>query len=167
MIMTISLFSNELSAQVSLSVNIGTPRYYYLPNIEAYYDIPSSMYLYFFGGRWVHARVLPSSFGYYDFDNSPRIVIRDYRGSRPYNYYKVHRSNFPKGYSGSPDRNYWSAKEYKGQKKNSMNSGKNMNSGNKFRKMDNNYNQGNGNKGNGGGMKGNSKGSGHGKGNKK
>jgi len=169
MIMAITLFSNELSAQVSLSVNIGTPRYYYLQDIGAYYDIQASMYIHLFGGRWLRSRSLPESYGHFDFNNSHRVIIQDYRGNRPYYYYKVHKANFPKGHYRNSEHNYWSVREHKAKMNNNNNSGKeyrregnnNNNSGKEYRRNDNN------NKGNGGKMNGNSKGSGHGKGNKK
>ena len=66
------LFLRSISAkaQVSVSVNIGTPpmwgpvgytevRYYYLPAVEAYYDVESSMFIYYNGGVWVHRTYLP------------------------------------------------------------------------------------------------------------
>ncbi|MCX6257443.1 MAG: hypothetical protein NTW49_06045 [Bacteroidia bacterium] len=48
------LFAGTVQAQVSVNLNIGTPpmwgpagnnevRYYYLPDVEAYYDVQSSM----------------------------------------------------------------------------------------------------------------------------
>jgi len=50
-----------VQAQVSVSVNIGSPppwgpagytevRYYYLPDVEAYYDVQTSMFIYYGGG---------------------------------------------------------------------------------------------------------------------
>jgi hypothetical protein len=40
LIMTVSLFSNVMISQVSVDINIGVPapRYYYLQDIESYYD---------------------------------------------------------------------------------------------------------------------------------
>ena len=160
LIIIVSLFSNVLVAQVSVNVNIGTPRYYYLQDIEAYYDIPSSMYIYLSGSRWVHARVLPASFGHYDFENGHKVIIRDYRGSRPYSYFNVHRARFPKGHYGSPDQNYWSYKEHRGQGQKYKEQGK------EYRKENKNFNRGNGNQGNGRGN-GKNDGNGHGNGKRK
>jgi hypothetical protein len=171
LIMIVSLFSNSLIAQVSVGINIGVPapRYYYLQDIESYYDNQTSMYIYLSGSRWIHARSLPPSFGYYDFNNSHRVIIRDYNGTRPYNYFRTHKTNFPKGRYISPEKNYWSVKEHKVQ-------------GNKNRVEDNSYRQqmrndskayknegkrnnpGNGNQGNG---RGKGQGNGNGKGHKK
>ena len=124
LIMIVSLFSNILSAQVSVGINIGTQRYYYLQDIESYYDNQTSMYIYLSGGRWIHARNLPASYGHYDLNNGHRIIIRDYRGNQPYNYYQTHRTSFPKGHYGSPDKNYWSYKEHKAPARSNMKPGK-------------------------------------------
>ncbi|MGA2296441.1 MAG: hypothetical protein ABSG15_02720 [FCB group bacterium] len=163
LIMIASLFSSVLLAQVSVGINIGTPRYYYLPDIEAYWDIPSSMYIYMYGGRWIHGRTLPASFGHYDFEHGRRVEIRDYRGSRPYSYFNQHRTNFPKGYHGS--QNYWSPK---GQKTNRNNGndkhvGNAKGRGNSFGKVVS-HGGGNGHGNGGGGGHGNGGGGGHGNG---
>jgi len=67
----IALFlSSATKAQLAVSINIGAPpqwgpdgyseaRYYYLPDVEAYYDIQSSMFIYDAGGVWVHRTYLP------------------------------------------------------------------------------------------------------------
>lgn len=117
LIIIVSLFTGSLKSQVSLGVNIGvpSPRYYYLQDIESYYDNQTSMYIYLSGGRWIHSRSLPASYGNYDLNNSHRVVIRDYNGRRPYNYIREHRVNFPKGRYGEPEKNYWSYKEHRGQ----------------------------------------------------
>jgi hypothetical protein len=158
LIIIASLFSSALLAQVSVNINVGVPRgvkYYYLQDIEAYYDIPASMYIYLSGGRWIRARSLPSSYGHYDFNNGHRVEIRDYRGSRPYSYFNQHRANFPKGNYGQ-EKKYWSAKEYKGQ------GNKNKNQGKEYKNAVKSNNKGHGNNGNG---RGNGKGQGNGRGN--
>jgi hypothetical protein len=119
-IMTASLFSNALVAQVSVGINFGVPagvRYYYLQDIEAYYDVQASMYIYPSGNRWIHARSLPGSYGHYDINNGHRVAINGYRGSRPYSYYNDHRERFPKGHYDNPGNNSWSAKDHRAQQK--------------------------------------------------
>src|SRR5674476_1636167 len=64
-------------AQISVHPNLGTPpqwgpvgysqaRYYYLPDVEAYYDVQSSMFIYMSGGAWVHRAYLPERYRDYD-----------------------------------------------------------------------------------------------------
>ncbi|WP_316633931.1 hypothetical protein [uncultured Flavobacterium sp.] len=102
-------------AQVSVNVNIGTPpawgpvgytdvRYYYLPDLEMYYDINASCYIYFSNGRWLRARTLPRYYRNYDLYNEYKVVLNDYRGDRPYDNYKFHKEKYYKGYKGGPQR---------------------------------------------------------------
>ncbi len=91
------VFASATQAQVSINVNIGARpawgpvvesdvRYYYLPEVEAYYDIPSSMFIYLHDGRWIHRRHLPERYCNYDLHRGRKIVISDYRGNAPYSH---------------------------------------------------------------------------------
>ena len=89
----IILLSFATKAQVSVNVNIGSPplwgpvgyaesRYYYLPDVEAYYDVESSMFIYYGGGVWIHNAYLPGRYRNYDLYNGYKVVITDYRGCK-------------------------------------------------------------------------------------
>ncbi|MEW5675819.1 hypothetical protein ABGT15_05860 [Flavobacterium enshiense] len=110
------LFLMTLSsqAQVSVNVNIGTPpvwgpvgyaetRYYYLPDIEVYYDIPTAMFIYFDGGGWIRAAYLPYRYRHYDLYGAYKVCLHDY-GPNPYVYYKNHRVKYHHGYRGPYQR---------------------------------------------------------------
>ena len=101
--------------QVSVNVNIGTPPmwapvgyasepFYYLPDVEAYYDVRQSQFIYYTGGNWIHARYLPGAYRNYDLYNGYKVVLTDYRGDRPYMYFKDHKQKYYKGYKGSPQK---------------------------------------------------------------
>jgi hypothetical protein len=150
---TIVLFvTTSMHSQVSVNVNIGTPPlwgpsgysnidYYYLPDVQAYYDIRASQFIYFGTGNWVRSRYLPGRYRNYDLYNGYKVVLNDYHGKTPYTNYKQHKVKYYKGYKGQPQRSI-------GQRKNN----------------NNNYSKaGNGNhkKGNAGGGNGSN---GHGKG---
>jgi hypothetical protein len=107
--------SSTIHAQVSVSVNIGTapswgPQgysdvdYYYLPDVEAYYDIRATQFIYFNGGRWTRSRYLPGQYRNYDLYNGYKVVLNDYHGSRPYSNYRNDRVRYYKGYHGKPQR---------------------------------------------------------------
>lgn len=94
------------NAQVSVSVNIGTPawgptvtteRYYYMPDIETYYDIHSREYIYVNNGYWVRQRTLPVAYRDYDFYRGRTVIINDYRGAAPYVHYTTHKVKYAKG----------------------------------------------------------------------
>ena len=103
--------SSVLLSQVSVNVNIGTApqwgpigyndaRYYYLPDVEAYYDVHSSMFIYYAGGVWLHRTYLPSHHRHYDLYNGYKVVMTDYRGEKPYIHFKEYKIKYKKGYRG-------------------------------------------------------------------
>ncbi|MEN2398946.1 hypothetical protein GKZ90_0004125 [Flavobacterium sp. MC2016-06] len=103
-------------AQVSINVNIGTPpswgpqgnddsRYYYLPDIDVYYDVNQSQYIYENNGKWIRDKRLPANCRQYDLYSGYKVVLNDYKGDSPYAYHKKHRANYPKGYQGKPQKN--------------------------------------------------------------
>lgn len=109
------VIAGTLNAQVSLSVNLGSPpqwgpvgysdaRYYYLPDVEAYYDVQSSMFIYYNLGSWVHRRSLPTRYRNYDLYSGYKVVMSDYRGNTPYKQFKQHKSQYARGYHGQDQR---------------------------------------------------------------
>ena len=110
--MILLVSTNTMQAQVSVNVNIGSPPawgpvgyssvdYYYLPDIEAYYDIRASQFIYFGRGKWIRSRNLPYHYRNYNLYNGYKVVLNDYHGSRPYNHFKSHKVKYYKGYKGN------------------------------------------------------------------
>ncbi|MBO2013120.1 hypothetical protein [Hymenobacter negativus] len=94
-------------AQVGVNINIGVPawgpqvpygtQYYYIPEIDGYYDLYNQQYIVYQDGYWVP---LPELYGYDPYQFHPVIV--DYRGAQPWSrvaYYRQH-------YAYQPYRNY-------------------------------------------------------------
>jgi hypothetical protein len=109
------LFAIEVQAQVGVTVNMGSPpawgpagyttvSYYYLPDVEAFYDVPSSMFIYYTGGIWVHKANLPARFSNYDLYGGYKVVMTDYHGKTPYTYFKEYKIKYAKGYHGQPQK---------------------------------------------------------------
>jgi hypothetical protein len=103
--------AGSANAQVSVNINIGSPpawgpsgyaetEYYYLPDVQAYYDIRASQFIYFGSGNWVRSRYLPRQYRNYDLYNGYKVVLNDYHGRTPYIYFKNHKSKYYKGYKG-------------------------------------------------------------------
>lgn len=76
------------SAQVSVSlgVNIGSQpdwgpvgydyaNYYYMPDIDTYYDVPAHQYVYLDNNVWVHRAYLPVRYRSYNLYNGYKVVI--------------------------------------------------------------------------------------------
>lgn len=102
-------FSNAQSAVLNLGAPkwgapVTTERYYYIPDIETYYDIPSHEYIYVRQGNWVRARALPEAHRNYDLYGGRKVVITDYRGNAPYTFYNVHRVKYVKAYRPAPKK---------------------------------------------------------------
>lgn len=102
-------------AQLSVNINFGTPpqwgpvgytevRYYYLPAVEAYYDVQTSMFIYSSGGVWLHRHSLPTRYRNYDLYNGYKVVMPDYRGDTPYVHFTEHRTKYNRNYRSIPQR---------------------------------------------------------------
>ena len=82
------LVAPQARAQVRMNVNVGAPawgpqvpygtQYYYIPEIDGYYDLYAQQYLVFDGGYWVP---LPQLYGYDPYQFHP--VVLQYRGREP------------------------------------------------------------------------------------
>ncbi|PKB18415.1 hypothetical protein [Flavobacterium sp. 5] len=125
------LSASSVQSQVSVNVNIGTPppvvvasprvvvasppewgpvgydnmEYYYLPDIQVYYDIRLSQYIYFGNGSWIRSSRLPSYCRNYNLYNGYKVVLNDYHGNAPYVYFNAHKVKYYKGYKGKPQKN--------------------------------------------------------------
>lgn len=107
---------SSAQAQISVHLNLGIApdwgpsgysdvRYYYLPDVEAYYDIPSSMFIYYNGVAWIHRSYLPTRYRNYDLYHGYKVPMSDYRGNTPYSKFRQHRVQYAKGYRGPEQRN--------------------------------------------------------------
>ena len=99
-------------------------RYYYLPDIETYYDMSRRNFIYLYNGIWLYSRELPSMYRNYDLYNSYGVALstgvyepwryhQQYVTSYPRYYYRnVYRDSNIRGYNenekkpiySSPDR---------------------------------------------------------------
>ena len=81
-------FSYNAKAQVSVHVNIGVQpvwgptgydyvNYYYIPDIDAYYDVPNRRYTYFEDGRWITRAYLPPRYHDFDLYGAHKVVINE------------------------------------------------------------------------------------------
>ncbi|WP_412463959.1 hypothetical protein [Flavobacterium mekongense] len=102
---TLLVLAVKTQAQVSVNINVGTPpawapnapvevHYYYLPDIEVYYDVPARRYIYLRNGRWFRSAALPPHYRGYDLYRGRTIYLTDYRGNRPYSYFKTHKVKY-------------------------------------------------------------------------
>lgn len=115
--------ASPVLAQISINLNIGSPpkwgpvgytdvQYYYLPDVEAYYDVPSSMFIYYDRGAWIHRAYLPGRYRNYDLYNGYKVVMNGYRGNTPYTHFRDHKMKYAKGYRGKEQRNIGEREEH-------------------------------------------------------
>ncbi len=92
-------------AQVSVNINLGTPpvwapadrvevQYYYLPEIDAYYDVPGERFIYYNNGGWTRATALPVRYQGYNLRGGRVVYLTDYRGNSPYVNHKSHKVKY-------------------------------------------------------------------------
>lgn len=62
--------------------------YYYLPDIDVYYNVPRHEFFYFDRGRWVSRNYLPSRYGNYDLYHGYKVVINERDPWRRHDYYR-------------------------------------------------------------------------------
>jgi hypothetical protein len=65
--------------------------YYYLPDVDAYYDVNNQCYFYFDGDNWISAAYLPGEYRSYDWRSARRFEVR---AARPYMHDDFYRSRF-------------------------------------------------------------------------
>jgi hypothetical protein len=102
-------FVQQSTAQIRINanINIGSQPlwgpvgydyvdYYYLPDVDVYYNVPQRRFIYLDGGRWIFAASLPTRFGNINLYSVPKVVINE---PRPYLRADVYRVKY-KGWKG-------------------------------------------------------------------
>jgi len=133
-LITALLFSGFLfqaanaQVRVSLQMNIGSQpvwgpvgyshvEYYYMPDIDVYYNVPSRQYIYMERGNWIFAAALPIRYNYYNIYTGYKVVINE---PNPYRNAQVYRTKYGsyRGNHGqqtirdSRDSRYYQIKEH-------------------------------------------------------
>lgn len=76
----------DAQLKINLNLNIGSQpewgptgyshaEYYYFPDIDAYYYVPSHQYVYFQNNAWVRTTALPARYRNFDVYNSYKVVL--------------------------------------------------------------------------------------------
>lgn len=102
-----SLISLRSSAQVNISVNIGSQPlwgpvgydyvdYYYLPEVESYYYVPKRQFIYLSNGRWTFSTSLPSRYRGYNLYNGYKVVVNGRNAYLNFNNHRVRYAKYKK-----------------------------------------------------------------------
>lgn len=111
-LVTLGSIPIKSKAQVQVSINIGSQPiwgpvgydyvdYYYLPDIESYYYVPSRQFIYLNNGAWVFSLNLPSRYSGYDLYRGYKVVMNQ---SKPYRYFNNHKVKYAKYRSNHSQR---------------------------------------------------------------
>jgi hypothetical protein len=96
---------------VSLGLNIGAQPewgpvgydhvdYYYIPDVDAYYDVPAHQYVYYHNNAWIHAAYLPGPYRDYDMYHGYKVVVNQ---PNPWFHHADIRARYA-GYRGRRDQ---------------------------------------------------------------
>lgn len=99
-----ALLPLKSSAQVSINVNFGAQplwgpvgyeraEYYFLPDIDSYYHVPSRQFIYLNNSNWVFASNPPSRYSNYNLYNGYKVVLNT---PKPYLNFKSHKIRYAK-----------------------------------------------------------------------
>jgi len=148
------LFTNRIHAQLSVSLNIGNQpawapegydeaQYYYIPDMDMYYDVPAHQFVYMNNRSWVRSSTLPSSYRKFDLYSVHKVPINQKdayknhdRDKRQYAQFKGKSDQHPirdsRDNKYAQNKNNWNNNQFKGQ----SNNGNNGNNGNKDKGKD-------------------------------
>lgn len=70
-------------------------RYYYFPNLYAYYDLKTNNYIYKVNNKWETSPELPQYYGGYSLFKNTRIPLKNYTGDNPQKELNEHKKQFP------------------------------------------------------------------------
>ena len=98
------LFCQTASAQVRVNFNIASQpiwgptgydyvNYYYLPDIDAYYNVPQRRYYYMENNRWRSGANLPTRYRGTDLYNTRKVVVNE---SSPWTKNNVNKTKYAK-----------------------------------------------------------------------
>ena len=79
-------------------------RYYYLPDIECYYDLSDQEFVYLNNSQWLFSPVLPSIYGSYDLYNG-FVIALNAGVYQPWLHHQYYVSHYPRYYYHNTYRN--------------------------------------------------------------
>jgi len=78
--------------------NVDRIHYYYLPDIECYYDVWNQEFVYLDDGNWMFASQLPSFYSWYNFNADPFVVVLDWHVHEPWMHHHFYVAHYPRYY---------------------------------------------------------------------
>jgi len=72
-----------------------THRYYYYPNLQAYYDAKTNLYLFNQNGIWTTSTSIPSGYRGYSLNNNFNVLIDNYDEDDITQFLSQHKKKYP------------------------------------------------------------------------
>ena len=121
-----SILFQEASAQLRISIraNIGSQpvwgpsgydraEYYYLPEIDVFYNVSRRQYVYEQRGRWVFSASLPRQYRNYDLYSGYKVVVNDNRPYRNAGMYRIKYATYKNNHNQESIRNSKDSRYFK------------------------------------------------------
>lgn len=105
---TVAYLQTEGQVRISVNLNLqpawgpsgyNSARFYYLPDIDCYYDVNNRTFIYLVGRRWVTSHSLPPRYRGYDLYGGYKVVINDPRPYAKHGFYQRKYQHY-KGFRG-------------------------------------------------------------------
>jgi len=72
-------------------------RYYYLPDIECYYDLTNQEFMYLDNGQWSYSQTLPPMYAGYDLSDAFTVAV-NFNTYQPWMHHQYYVSHYPRYY---------------------------------------------------------------------
>ena len=99
------IFASEAQAHISFNVEqqwgpagYSAASYYYLHDVEAYYDIQKASFVYPSGNKWFSSAQLPQRYRDYDLYNGYKVTMTYNNGKAPSGLFILHKLKYGKQY---------------------------------------------------------------------
>ena len=87
--------TSKSTSKENLQSSTNPIRYYYYPNLQAYFDNHSNLYIFRVNKQWISAESLPENYGGYSLYNKHRVKIDDYNGDDVTELLAIHKLLYP------------------------------------------------------------------------
>jgi hypothetical protein len=77
--------------------NPGQVSYYYMPDIQTYYDVRNRQFIYYDNGAWIYSSYISPQYSSYDLYNA-YIIVLDYNSHEPWRHHQDYYSHYPPYY---------------------------------------------------------------------
>jgi len=93
--------------------NVEQVQYYYLPDIECYYDVLNREFVYLEDGNWIFRNTLPPAYSWFDLNNA-FIVVLNSNVHQPWMHFHYYVAHYPRYYYRSLYRDHENYRSLRG-----------------------------------------------------